>query len=402
MRGESSTLESEYPGRRATTMAACATVIAVLPVFLLGALAIQLEADLGMTTPVLGAAAATFWAVSALLSSCGGWVVERLGSKSGLLISTALGLVALGGTAMASPEWPWLFLWLSIAAASNALAHPASNGLIVSQVSAGKRGLAFGLKQMSVPGAALTAGLSVPLLAVTLGWRWPFAIAAIYATVLLTALVRAAGPRNVPVLPTVSSVQAQMPRKHYLFLLTTAIAAGLGSAPASALGAFTVVSAAGLGFEPVTAGLILVLGSVAGCLVRPLVGLAADRGVGGSMSTVALMMAIGGAGLALMATGVPAVFSVGCLLAFGFGWGWAGLIHFVISRRSHAYMARASGMAQSGAYLGGIGGPIAFGLLFSGPGPTAAWASAAAVAGAGAAAAAVAYRLEQDLPESTC
>jgi nitrate/nitrite transporter NarK len=47
------------------------------------------------------------------------------------------------------------------------------------------------------------------------------------------------------------------------------------------------------------------LGSAAGCLVRPLVGLAADRGIGGSMATVALMLGVGCLGLLAMAWGSP-------------------------------------------------------------------------------------------------
>ena len=66
------------PGRRATALAGFTTIVAVLPVFLAGGLAIQLEEDLGAGTAILGAAVAVNWGVSALLSALGGYLAQRL------------------------------------------------------------------------------------------------------------------------------------------------------------------------------------------------------------------------------------------------------------------------------------------------------------------------------------
>lgn len=101
---------------------------------------------------------------------------------------------------------------------------------------------------------------------------------------------------------------------------------GTGSAQANALGAFTVVTAVDAGFALATAGLLLVVGSVAGCLVCPLVGLTTDRRIGESMATVALMLGVGCLGLLAMARGNLPLFAVGCVLGFGFGWN--GLVHY--------------------------------------------------------------------------
>lgn len=178
------------PGIRATMMAAFATVIAVLPVFLVGGLAVQLEEDLGMTATVLGAAVAVYWAVSALLSITGGYVAQILGARKGMLLSTALGLASLLGISLATPHWTWLFLWLAIAGAGNALSHPLSNGLIAREVAIKNRAFAFGLKQAATQAASLIAGMSVPILALTVGWKWAFVGAAVVAVVLLPMLAR--------------------------------------------------------------------------------------------------------------------------------------------------------------------------------------------------------------------
>ncbi|MUK01235.1 MFS transporter [Vibrio cholerae] len=386
------------PGRRATAVAALTTVVAVLPVFLVGGLAVQLEADLEMTASVLGAAVAVFWAVSALLSAPAGYVASSLGKRRGMALAVGLGLTALLGIAVLTPHWAWLMLWLGVAGASNALIHPLSNGLIVDQVGVPHRAFAFGLKQAAIPAATLTAGLSVPVIALTIGWQWTFASAAFLAAVFLPVLLRLL-PRRVRAsyAATGKPVRGRLPRELRPFLLMTAVAGGLGSAQANVVGAFTVVSAVDAGFTPAAAGLLLGVASTAGILTRPLVGIGADRGVGGSMATVALMMATGCLGLIAMATGLPAAYAIGCVIAFGFGWGWNGLVHYVVSKTTHPFTAQSTGITQTGTYIGGTLGPLLFGFLFSQVGSTAGWGLAACLAAAGAGAALVAFRLEKGL-----
>ena len=387
------------PGRQATTLSALTTVVAVLPVFLTGGLAIQLEEELGVSAAILGAAVAVYWAVSALLSTAAGIIAGHLGARNGMLLSVVLGLAALLGITFGTSHWAGLFFWLCLGGIANALAHPVSNGLIVDQVSVRSRALAFGLKQAAIPVATLTAGLSVPVLAFSLGWQWAFAAAAGLAVVLLAALARMVPRRPKPGTARGNGGRqaGRLPKQLKAFVLATAVAGMLGSAAASALGAFTISTAVHIGYDPGAAGLLLALSSAAGCLARPLVGLAADRGVGGSMSTVALMMSLGAVGMLAMASGNALAFAAGCVLAFGFGWGWNGLVHFVVSHRSHPFTAQSTGMSQSGIYIGGTLGPLTFGLLTTALGPGKAWIFAATVAALGAGAALLARSLEKRL-----
>lgn len=386
------------PGLQATAVAAFSTVVVVLPVFLVGGLAVQMEADLDMKATTLGAAVAVYWGVSAALSMGGGSVAQRLGSRRAMLLAVAVGMVSLLGIAVATPHWGWLFCWLALAGVANALGHPASNGLLITQVSVRNRAFAFGLKQTAVPAATLAAGVSVPVLALTVGWEWTFAVAAALVVPVVVGIVRVVpGKRSAAAGGGRPTAGSPLPPRLRPFLIATAVTAAMGSAQANALGAFTVVTAVESGFTPATAGLLLGLGSAAGCLVRPLVGLAADHGIGGSMATVALMLAIGSLGLLAMATGSPVAFAVGCVLAFGFGWGWNGLVHYVVSHRSHPFTAQATGVSQSGTYIGGTVGPLAFGIAVAAFGSSAAWTAAAVVAALGAGAALVAFRLERAL-----
>jgi len=391
----------QHPGYIATLMASATTIVSVLPVFLVGGLAIQLEEELGVTAAVLGASVATFWAVSALLSTTGGRLAQRMATRTGMLLSVGIGLVSMAGIAFATPHWPWLFGWLALGGIANALGHPPSNGLIVQQVGVRNRAFAFGLKQAAVPAATLIAGFSVPVLALTIGWKWTFAIGTVFAVLLVPLMLRLVPKkRSTASIAGVGAAEDSLPPELKKFLVVTAVAAALGSAQANALGAFTVISASAAGFDVATAGLLLGLGSAAGCLIRPLAGLAADRGIGGSMATVALMLAVGCTGLLAIAWGNNAAFAVGCVLAFGFGWGWNGLIHYVVSNRSHPYTVRATGFAQSGTYLGGTLGPLAFGLVLDHFGPSVAWTSAAVVAVMGAGSALLAHRLDRRISGS--
>jgi predicted MFS family arabinose efflux permease len=51
------------------------------------------------------------------------------------------------------------------------------------------------------------------------------------------------------------------------------------------------------------------------------------------------------------------------MLAFGGGWGWAGLLNFAVVRRSPKAAATAAGVVLAGASFGGGSGPLLFGLV---------------------------------------
>ncbi|QHC58679.1 MFS transporter [Rathayibacter sp. VKM Ac-2760] len=389
-RGRRPRLLTRRPGRVATAAGVGTTVVTVLPVFLVGGLSVQLAEDTGLGPALLGIVVAVYWASAAVFSSSAGRLSARIGSRLGMITAASLGGVALLGTAAWAPEWPWLVVWLVVAGAGNAIGHPPSNALIASRVSDRNRAFAFGLKQAAIPLATLCAGLAVPTLALTVGWRWTFAIAGIVACIVI--VVVALSVPSVPPLPRMRGKRAnRLPPELMRFLLLASLASALGSAQANVIGAFTVSTATSVGYSAAAAGLILSLGSVAGVIARPVAGLAADRGFGGTMATVSLMLGSGAVGLGGMAVGLPWSFAIGCILAFGLGWGWNGLLHYVVSHSSHPHSARATGIVQSGAYVGSAAGPLVFGFLFDHAGTTVGWTAAAIVAAVAALAALVAH-----------
>ena len=80
----------------------------------------------------------------------------------------------------------------------------------------------------------------------------------------------------------------------------------------------------------------------------------------------------------------PAVQLIGVPLAFGAGWAWPGLFNLSVVRAAPRFPGRATGITQTGTYVGGAVGPVIFGAVAEGAGYTAAWWLAAAL-GLGAA-----------------
>ena len=155
-------------------------------------------------------------------------------------------------------------------------------------------------------------------------------------------------------------------------------APGLGAGAANALGIFLVAAAVDRGIGPGTAGLVLTFGSMVGFAGRLLHGWLADRREGGHVAFVAGSMAIGAAGLALLAVpGTPAL-AIGTILGFGLGWSWPGLMQFAVVRLNPSAPAAASAIVQTGVYAGGFAGPIAFGFVAAHSSFDTAWLAAAA------------------------
>lgn len=356
---------------RVLASVAAVVTCGVFPVFLIGGLGVQLQQDLGFGAALLGVGAAGFFGVASVFSRSMGWVTERVGARLGMRLGALGSAMCLFGLA-AAPNVIWLLALLWLAGLPNSLAQPASNLLIAQGIPAARRGMGFGVKQSSIPTATLLAGVAVPAIALTIGWRWVFVIAG--GIGLVAALV-------VPKLPGAERSASPdrvergggSPRGA---LLLIAISGGLGSAAANALGAFVTTTAVGVGFSPWAAGLVLSLGSAAGLIVRLGAGVLADRGDPNLLRAITVMLLIGAAGYGLMAAHSQPVFLVGVAIGFGAGWAWPGLLNFAVAKLNPGRVASATSFTQTGIYLGGSLGPLLFGLLAQHMGLASAWLAA--------------------------
>ncbi|WDZ86347.1 MFS transporter [Micromonospora cathayae] len=346
------------------------TVACVLPVFLVGGLAVQMGDELGFSPSGLGVAVAVYFGVSALASVPCGKLVERYGPTR--VARTGIGLAAASLLAVAAlaRSYPVLLALLAVSATANALGQLASNTALARHVPAHRQGLSFGVKQAAVPVATLLAGAAVPAVALTAGWRWAFVIAAVAAVAALFAVPREpAGPVRRP--------GGGGRGRPAAALVLIGVAATLAAAAANALGTFLVDSAAGRGLAPGLAGLTLTLGSVACVLARVGFGWLADRRTGGHLTGIAGMLVVGALGLALLAVAGTGPLVVGVLLGFGLGWAWPGVMNFAVVQLHPQSPAAATSITQTGVYAGGCLGPLTLGPLAAQLGYPAMWLTAA-------------------------
>ena len=113
-----------------------------------------------------------------------------------------------------------------------------------------------------------------------------------------------------------------------LALVMLAVAAALGSAVGTTAGTFMVDTVMSDGMSAGAAGALLIVGSVTSLVVRIVIGLRADRMERGHLLRVAALLAAGAPGFLLLAVGSGPALVLGAMLAFGGGWGWAGLLNY--------------------------------------------------------------------------
>src|SRR4051812_49255877 len=236
---------------RAAVGAITTTIAVVVPVFLVGGLAVQIQHELGFSPAGLGLAVSVYFGVSALASVPAGGLVERHGSTTVARWAIALSAFSMLGLGLAARSLTGLVLWLAVGAGANAAGQLASNAALAEHVPARRQGLSFGLKQSAIPISTLLAGAAVPAVALTLGWRWAFGAAAVLASTAL--LLVPTGPSHT------KDRTGTDGRRATGALVVLGVAATLAAGAANALGTFLVDAAVDRGLAEATAGLSLTL-----------------------------------------------------------------------------------------------------------------------------------------------
>ena len=350
-------------------LAVAAGAASVLPGFLVGALALQIRSDLDVRVEAVAAGVTVFFIAGALSAGWGGRLADHIGAVRAMRRSVLITAACLLANALLAESLLVLLLVLALAGVANAICQPAINLFVSEQIPQERQGLGFGVKQSGIPAAILVSGLALPLLAIPLGWRATFALCALVPLAVGLAL-----PRQSEV--HVSRRPAS--RRPSRVLVLTAVGAALATAGPSALGAYLVASAVDVGIAEGTAGLLAALSSALSLAMRVTLGARADRRSDYGLSSVVVLLAAGSLGFVLMATDVVPTFVAGTLLAFTFGWGWPGLFNLAVVASNRDSPGSATGISQTGIYIGAGGGPAAFGALYAGAGHSAAWLLVAA------------------------
>jgi MFS family permease len=346
------------------------TTLGALPPFLLGAQAVWVRDDLVVGLGVFGVGISVFFAAAALGSVGAGIVLDRLGRRVGLVLAGVL--VCTGGATLVRGPLS-LIGCMVVLGLGNACCQTAANISMARALPPGRRGLGFGVKQSAVPFAIMLGGLAVPTVGGLLGWRSTFVTtAAVGALVALRALLR---PVVEAARPTSGAEDLDQPPWRPLLL------AGLGitfaSAAANFLGSFIASWGYEVGLSATAAGLLMAAGSAGSIAVRVLSGHRADGRQGANMPVVAAQMYAGAVCLVGVAVGTEATVLGFGFLAFAVGWAWPGLLLFAVARVGRDTPARASGVVQAGAFVGGAIGPMGFGALAGAAGFRPTWLVAA-------------------------
>ena len=357
--------------RRLQVSAVSVALAGTLPVFMTGALAVQIGRDIDLGATRLGLASGAFFGAAAMASALMGRLAERVGPGPAMRSAAIASAVLQAGLALA-PGYAWLLVALLVAGPANSLAQVGANLLLAKGIDPARQGWALAIKQAGMPGATLLGGLAVPGIAVTVGWRWAFAAGAIGAVGAAMAVpvgaVPAGGRRP-------AGRRVDVPMGPLVFL---AAAVGFASAANGTLATFVVTAGVEAGLGESAAGMVLTLGSAAGITMRLVVGARADRRGGRHLPVVSVLLAGGALGYLLLAPGLVPTHLAGALIAFGSGWAWPGLFNLAVVRLNPTAPAAATGITQTGVYVGALAGPILFGLVVDSAGYGLAWLLAGA------------------------
>lgn len=363
-------------GRSTVLGAAVAALLGSLAVWIVSAVSPLMRDDLALTEERLGLAVSVYFAVSALVSWLGGGLSDRIGARRTLTLGTGCSVVAVLAVALLARDWVHVVLLLGVAGVGSAIIQPATNHAIVRGVRLTRHGLALGLKQASVPTATLLAGVSVPLLAVTFGWRWAFVLPAVVALGFLPLRRHLPDGRR----PAARLTDARTDGGSVgAPLMVLAVAGGVGVGAISAATAFLVPYLVASGSTESVAGWVLALASLAGVTMRVVSGWRADTLGTSSVPAIVALLSLGSLGaMGLAVDGGIVVLALAAMLMVGAGWGWNGLLVLAIVRAFPHTPGLATGISQVGIRGGGALGPSVFGLVAGGAGYTAGWLLVAA------------------------
>ena len=334
---------------------------AMFPAFGLGALALPMGDELGFTEAGLGSAVAVFFLLAAVTSPHAGTLTDRLGPQRSLRVANICSGAALLAMAFVVQSYWLLLAALAVGAIGLTIAGPGTKTMVARGTDIRRHGLFFGIQAAAVPLAVFLAGVAVPAIGSTLGWRWAFGFAVI---VPLAGLVLAPPYRARPG-HTVRSGGASrgLSKIDYGPLTLIGLAAALGSAAATTMAAFFVSAATDAGIAEGLAGGLLAVASGLPIATRIAAGYLADRFESGHLRIVSLLLGTSTLGYLAAATGSKVLVPLGAMFALGVGWAWSGLMVHSVIRAYRDSPGAATGMTSGGLNVGGVIGPLAFGLL---------------------------------------
>lgn len=361
---------------RLRTVAATSIALAAAmePVFLLSALSPQIGDEMAFGPTAIGLSITAFFVSAAVSAIPLGRLTERIGLQRSLHVGVSISAAVCLMIAMfASYEWHFLVL-LSLGGLSMGFVEGASASALTGHIRKARQGIAYGVRQASVPAASLLAGLSVPLVAIHMGWRVAFGSGVIL------------GPLAWRMLPPMTLTPRVVGRRvighivhgRPITILTLGIA--MGASAASAAATFLLPAITANGIPPATAGFVLAAGSIASGGVRLATGWVADHGTRTPAGILIFALSAGAVGAVILAVSQGVLLTAaGAILLLGAGWGWTGLAYLAVVQAVPHAPAAVAGIILTGMTGGSAFGPFAFSALAATTSYRIAWVATAAL-----------------------
>ena len=356
-----------------------ATVSTVLPGFLIGAMSVQVSAEMGVSEAAYGWGLGSFFGAAMVGSILLGRLSQRIGALSQTTLALGVSAAAQLALAASARSFGAVIGFLVVAGLCNA-ANQASVNLALAQAQLPRLGLAVSIKQSGLPTATLLAGFAVPALALTVGWRWAYVASAGFALASLAMARVAAGSSP----PRAAANGASRPESSSRDLFLAAVVGAFLAFSAGSLNAWGVGSGVDAGLGEGAAGLFLSLGAATGITMRLICGWLSDTMRARPFLVGGVTAMVGSAGMALLALRSPGFHVAAMLLAFGGGWIWPVFTNFGIVRANPEAAGAATGVTQMGIYVGVFVGPLSTGWIIEHSGYPLMWLAVAASAVIGA------------------
>jgi len=381
--------------------AVASTVSTVLPGFLIGAMSVQVSAEMGVSEAVYGWGLGSFFGSAMLGSVLLGRLAQRIGPLNQMTLALTVSVLVQLALAAIDRSFVAVIGFLVVAGLANA-ANQTSVNLALAQAQLPRLGLAVSIKQSGLPTATLLAGFAVPGLALTVGWRWAYVGAALFALAAL-GLVRSAvgSPRAQDAGTTAAAAATAAATGTTATTGATAAAAASESSSqdllaAAAVGACLAFSAGSLnvwgvgsgvdaGLGQGTAGLLLSVGAATGITLRLVGGWLSDTMRILPFKVAGFTAAVGSVGMAALAVRSPGLHVAALLVSFGAGWSWPVWTTSGVVRQYLFAAGVATGVTDMGVYVGVFVRPLVTGWLIEHSGYPTMWLVVAGVTLTGAA-----------------
>ncbi len=348
---------SSHSPHTVIAVAIAAAVSVALPGFLVGGLSVQIRGEFGVAEGRYGWAMSTYFLAATAGSIVLGRLAQVIGPRRQLTLALLGAAVVDLCIALFANEFGYLIAFLAIAGLCNAAAQTAVN-LGLAQAGLPRLGLALAVKQSGMPAASMLSGLAVPVIALTLGWRWAFvgaATVALIAVVGVQQTISSSAPQ-----PTTEKASSQSPLNA---LVIAGVAAMFLSFGAGALNAWVVESGVDAGLGKGTAGLMLSIGAALGIAIRVGWGMRLDRMSWHPFVIAGVMVFSGAIGAIGLAGRSATIHIIATVVAFSGGWIWPVFLNFGVVRANEGNAASATGVTQTGVYLGVFIAPLTAGAI---------------------------------------